>query len=70
MLRNRYEFLSRDDVELIHQTTMKLLANVGVEFPDDEAIAVFKKHGFKTNGHRVYLSEDQVMKALENARGG
>ena len=67
MFRDRYEFLSRDDVELIHQTTMKLLANVGVEFPDDEAIAVFKKHGFKTDGYRVYLSEDQVMKALETA---
>jgi trimethylamine--corrinoid protein Co-methyltransferase len=46
---------------------MKLLANVGVEFLDDEAIAVFEKHGFKTEGHRVYFGEDQVMSALETA---
>ncbi len=65
MLRNRSEFLSTDDIEQIHQTSMKLLANVGVEFPDEEAIAVFKKHGFKTDGHKVYFSQEQVMSALD-----
>jgi len=53
------------DIEEIHNTSMKLLANVGVEFPDDEAIAVLKGRGFKTDGHRVYFSEEQVMGALE-----
>jgi trimethylamine--corrinoid protein Co-methyltransferase len=67
MLRNRYEFLSLADIELIHNTTMKLMANVGVEFPDDEAISVFKQHGFKTDGHRVYFREEQVKSALETA---
>ena len=61
----RSEFLSTADIELIHQTSTQLLANVGVEFPDDEAIAVFEKHGFKTDGHRVYFSEEQVMSAVE-----
>ena len=65
MLRNRYEFLSPADVEQIHNTSMKLLANVGVQFPDDEAIGVFKQHGVKTDGNRVYLTEEQLMKALE-----
>jgi len=46
---------------------MKLQANVGVEFPDDEAIAVFKGRGFKTDGQRVCFSEEQVMSALETA---
>jgi len=27
---------------------MKLLANVGVELPDDEVVAVFEEHGFGT----------------------
>ena len=65
MLRNKIEFLSTADIELIHQTTVKLLVNIGVEFPDDEAIAVFEKHGFKTDGRRVYFSEEQVMSTLE-----
>jgi trimethylamine--corrinoid protein Co-methyltransferase len=59
------EILSTGDIELIHQTSMKLLANVGVEFPHEEALDVFKEHGFTTEGTRVYLSEDQVVKALE-----
>jgi trimethylamine--corrinoid protein Co-methyltransferase len=65
MFHHKSEILSPADIELIHNTTMKLLANVGVEFPDDEAISVFKQHGFKTDGSRVYLTEEQVMSALE-----
>lgn len=65
MLRNWSVFLSPNDIEEIHNTSMKLLANVGVEFPDDEAVAVFKGRGFKTDGHRVYFSEEQVTGALE-----
>ena len=32
------EILSKDDIEQIHQTSMKLLANVGVRFPEDEGL--------------------------------
>lgn len=65
MLRNRYEILSPADVDLIHNTSMKLLSNVGVLFPDDAAIAVFKEHGVRTEGQTAYLTEEQLMKALE-----
>ncbi len=61
------EILSKDKVGRIHQTSMALLANVGVEFPYQEALAVFQRHGIKTEGSRVYLSEDQLMKALATA---
>ncbi len=64
MLRYWSEFLSPADVEQVHNTGMRLLADVGVKFLDDEAIAVFKKHGIKTDGRTVYLSEEQVMRAL------
>ena len=64
MLRSRIELLSTADLEQIHQTSMRLLANVGVEFHCQEAITVFEKHGIQTDGCRVYLSEDRVMGAL------
>jgi len=67
MLRNWTEFLSPADVEEIHQTSMKLLANVGVRFPQDEAIATFERHGVKTEGQTAYLDEKHVMQALETA---
>lgn len=61
------EILSHQDIERIHQTSMRVLAEVGAEFPSEGAISVFKDHGVKTDGSRVYLSEDQVMEALEKA---
>ena len=59
------EILSSQDIEQIHGTSMKLLENTGVEFPYEEALTIFERHGVKTDGSRVYLTEDQLMKALE-----
>ena len=67
MLRHWTEFLSATDIEKIHHTSMMLLANVGVQFPQEEAIAVFKKHGVNTDKHTVFLSEKQVMTAVHLA---
>ena len=53
LVHNRNEFLTTDDIKLIHDTSMKLLANVGVQFPDDEALTAFKRHGVQTDGHTV-----------------
>ncbi len=61
------EILSKADIQQIHDTSMKLLAEVGVQFPYEPALAAFQKHGVKTDGQRVYLSEDQVMNALASA---
>jgi trimethylamine--corrinoid protein Co-methyltransferase len=59
------EILSTEGIRQIHETSMKLLENVGVEFPYEPALAVFRKRGIKTRDRRVYLSENQLMKALE-----
>lgn len=67
MLRNWCEFLSPEDIEEIHNTSMRILANVGIKFPEEDVIAVFKEHGFKTDGETVYLEEQQVMDTLESA---
>lgn len=67
MLCNWSEILLPAELEEIHNTSMRLLAGVGVRFPSDEAIDVFKKHGVKTEGCTVYLSEEQVMQAVDSA---
>jgi trimethylamine--corrinoid protein Co-methyltransferase len=59
--------LSKSDIKQIHDTAVKLMANVGVEFPHDEALGVFRQHGVKVDGSRVYLTEDQAMDALHSA---
>jgi trimethylamine--corrinoid protein Co-methyltransferase len=62
-----YEILSAEEIQQIHDTSMKLLANVGVVFPYDEALEAFKKYGAQVDGKRVYLEEKQVMDAIETA---
>lgn len=61
------EILSRDQVEEIHQTSMRVLASVGVNFPSEEALSVFERHGFKIEGSCVYLRETQLLDALRTA---
>ena len=58
------EFLPAESVEQIHRTSMRFLENVGVDFPDPAVVTVFRQHGAKTEGSRVYLSEAQLLKAL------
>jgi trimethylamine--corrinoid protein Co-methyltransferase len=45
---------------------MKVLEQVGVAFPQAEALAVFKRYGARVEAERVYLSETQVMAALKD----
>jgi trimethylamine--corrinoid protein Co-methyltransferase len=62
-----HEILSKEAIQQIHDTSMKLLANVGVKFPYEPALTTFQREGVRTDGQRVYLTEDQVMKALASA---
>lgn len=64
MLRHRSELLSASAVEQIHQTSIRLLAQVGVVCPHEDALAIFEKHGVRVDGNRVYLSEDEVMACI------
>ncbi len=67
MFSDWIELLSPEEIQYIHDASMKLLAEVGVQFPAADAIAVFKQHGVKTDGQKVYLGEKQVMEAIETA---
>jgi trimethylamine---corrinoid protein Co-methyltransferase len=57
-------FLSPEAVTQIHQTSMRLLENVGVAFPQPEALDVFRRHGVRTDGSLVHLTEAQLWQAL------
>lgn len=61
------EILSQEDVESIHQTSMRILDTVGVEFPLEEALSVFERHGFRSDRSRVYITEEQLWEALGSA---
>ena len=55
MPKSWLEFLSDSDVQAIHDTSMKLMGDVGIVIPEDEALAIFKHKGFKVEGKKVFF---------------
>ena len=62
-----FEYFSEQEVRRIHETCLRLLETVGVDFSFEPAIEVLKKAGCKVEGQRVFfppkLVEAQVAKA-------
>jgi len=59
------EFLSPSDLEAIHRTSLRVLSEVGVHFPDPQARETFQRAGYRREGERIFFSEDQIWTALE-----
>ena len=62
---NRLQPLENGQLVTLHNACMKILSKVGVVFHEAEALEIFKKHGFKVDGEKVFFTEDKVLKALE-----
>lgn len=62
---DRMQQFSTDELETIHVSSLQILEEIGVIFQASEALAVFKKHGFKVEGQTVFFDGHQVMNALE-----
>lgn len=61
----KYEqFIAKEDIELIHENTIRILENVGVKFEHGEALEIFRKHGIRVEGDVVYMGEKDVRTAL------
>lgn len=64
-MKATYDFVPKKEMDLIHAYSMKVLDKNGVDFMCDEALEIFKNHGFRVDGHTVYMTEKEVFKALE-----
>jgi trimethylamine---corrinoid protein Co-methyltransferase len=64
-MNQRMQELSKAELTKIHEATLWILKEVGIAFKEDEALAIFKKHGVKVEGEVVYLDSKTVEKALE-----
>ncbi|MDP4127988.1 MAG: trimethylamine methyltransferase family protein, partial [Bacillota bacterium] len=67
MLKTKLEVLSSDDLQRVHQASLKILSETGVVFMNDESLEIFKKHGARVENKTVFISEEMVNKALETA---
>ena len=62
-----YEFLTKNQVEQVHDATMQILQEVGIDFRYPPALEILKKGGARVDGERVFfpaqLVEAQIKKA-------
>ncbi len=57
--------VNKQNLQSIHEQSIHLLANAGVEFDDQAFVKLFNENGQRTDGKHVYLSEAFILKALE-----
>jgi trimethylamine--corrinoid protein Co-methyltransferase len=57
--------LNKASLDTIHTYSLELLRDIGIRFPSEKALAIFKKHGFQVDGSMVYFEEKHIQKALQ-----
>jgi trimethylamine--corrinoid protein Co-methyltransferase len=62
-----YNLVPDEAVELIHEESLKILEEVGCEFRDDEAIAMWKQAGADVTGTRVRIDRALLMDLVSKA---
>jgi trimethylamine--corrinoid protein Co-methyltransferase len=62
-----YELLDEEELERLHQASMRILAEFGIDFYDEEVRAILKSHGAEVRGDTAYfdpaLIEEYVARA-------
>tara|TARA_B100000676_G_scaffold312549_1_gene387326 strand:+ start:1573 stop:2793 length:1221 start_codon:yes stop_codon:yes gene_type:complete len=63
------EPLSTDELESIHETSLRILSEIGISFHDEEALGLFRDAGVLIDGetHTVRLGREIVEQALNRA---
>ncbi len=52
-------------LDKIHSGSLEILKDVGIRFPSEKALALFKKHGLKVDGSVVRFEAQDISSALE-----
>lgn len=67
MMRNvKLSMFTKEDMQRVHEYSLQLLAENGINIDNERALALFKKHGFKVDGSQIYMTQKQVETALES----
>jgi len=63
----RTKIVGKGDLPRIHEASIDLLENTGVIFEHNEALEIFKKHGAKVEGKKVFISRAMAETAMNLA---
>ena len=59
-----YELINAEGVELLHEQSMTILEEIGIDFRDDDAIRLWREAGADVKGQRVHLPRELLMAKL------
>lgn len=62
-----YEVGSPEAVELIHETAMRILEEVGVQFVDEETLSLWREAGADVSGDRVKIARELLLPLIASA---
>jgi trimethylamine--corrinoid protein Co-methyltransferase len=72
-MKAKLEVLSKDELDTIYQTALKILEKIGVSIEDEEIIKILEKNGCKAGSNKiVYFPEkviDRCLKSTPNRKG-
>ena len=62
------KYISKESVEKVHENTLKILSEIGINFENTRALEVFKKHGARVEGDTVFIDEKmlETLQTLED----
>ncbi|MCG8637045.1 MAG: trimethylamine methyltransferase family protein [Desulfobacterales bacterium] len=58
--------VSKNQLELLHQNSLRILEEVGVIFHCSDALDLMRSHGQKVDGNRVFIDKKTVAQALHD----
>jgi trimethylamine--corrinoid protein Co-methyltransferase len=62
-----YDLLKEEEIERIHQASMRILSEFGIAFYDEESRSILKEHGAKVQGETVTFDPALVTEFLAKA---
>ena len=62
------DIATKSELDQLHGASLKLLAETGIRFMLEDALAIFRDNDFRVEGDIVYITEAQVDSALADCR--
>lgn len=63
----KYNVLTPEQVQMIHENSIKILEEIGVQISYEPALKVLKAHGQRVDGQRVYFQREFVESQVKKA---
>lgn len=64
---DRMQELDKSQLTKIHDASMAILAKTGIVINEEEALGIFRQHGYRVEGKTVHPTERQILDALATA---